>query len=192
LEKYSLFGELLYLGFVCEKGRCKSSGFWKLRYKRILHKHIVLLSKLIQCILVSEISDNDALILKKFIESIQTEKDIIKYYPINEDTMKKLQDSNYSIITSIDSDRCNNNINLLMNDITTEILELLDHKFFLNKKRIAMLIRAIHNLPRVYLGKGLHTLCNIEQPAIDYKAALEYSFNNMDEDTRQRYRKYYQ
>lgn len=192
MEKYSLFGELLYLGFVCEKGRCKSSGFWKLGYKRILHKHIVLLSKLIQCILVSEISDNDALILKKFIESIQTEKDIIKYYPINEDTMKKLQDSNYSIITSIDSDRCNNNINLLMNDITTEILELLDHKFFLNKKRIAILIRAIHNLPRVYLGKGLHTLCNIEQPAIDYKAALEYSFNNMDEDTRQRYRKYYQ
>lgn len=192
MEKYSLFGELLYLGFVCEKGRCKSSGFWKLGYKRILHKHIVLLSKLIQCILVSEVSDNDALILKKFIESIQTEKDIIKYYPINEDTMKKLQDSNYSIITSIDSDRCNNNINLLMNDITTEILELLDHKFFLNKKRIAMLIRAIHNLPRVYLGKGLHTLCNIEQPAIDYKAALEYSFNNMDEDTRQRYRKYYQ
>ena len=192
MEKYSLFGELLYLGFVCEKGRCKSSGFWKLGYKRILHKHIVLLSKLIQCILVSEISDNDALILKKFIESIQTEKDIIKYYPINEDTMKKLHDSNYSIITSIDSDRCNNNINLLMNDITTEILELLDHKFFLNKKRIAMLIRALHNLPRVYLGKGLHTLCNIEQPAIDYKAALEYSFNNMDEDTRQRYRKYCQ
>lgn len=134
----------------------------------------------------------DALILKKFIESIRTEKDIIKHYPLNGETIRKLQDSNYSIITSIDSDRCNNNINLLMNDITTEIIELLDHKFFLNKKRIAMLIRAIHNLPRVYLGKGLHTLCNIEQPAIDYKAALEYSFNNMDEDTRQRYRKYYQ
>ena len=192
MEKYSLFGELLYLGFVCEKGRCKSSGFWKFGYKRILHKHIILLRQLIQCILVSEISDNDALILKKFIESIRTEKDIIKHFPLNGETIRKLQDSNYSIITSIDSDRCNNNINLLMNDITTEIIELLDHKFFLNKKRIAMLIRAIHNLPRVYLGKGLHTLCNIEQPAIDYKAALEYSFNNMDEDTRQRYRKYYQ
>jgi hypothetical protein len=25
MEKYSLFGELLYIGFVCEKGRYKSS-----------------------------------------------------------------------------------------------------------------------------------------------------------------------
>lgn len=45
MDKYSVFGELLYIGFVCEKGRCRSSGLWKYGYKNILTKHINMLKK---------------------------------------------------------------------------------------------------------------------------------------------------
>lgn len=192
MEKYSIFGELLYIGFVCEKGRCKSTGLWKWGYKKVLYKHIVLLKQMIQCMLVSEITDDDVSILKKLIELIQTEEDIGRYYPIDGETIKKLQDCNFLIVKTIDSNRNNNSVNLLMNDITTEILENLSNGIIVNKKKITMLIKAIHNLPRVYLGNDTQTICNINQPSIGYKDAIEYSFSYMDKDTKQKYIKYYQ
>lgn len=192
MEKYSLFGELLYIGFVCEKGRCKSSGLWKWGYKRILYKHIVMLKQIIQCILLEGITDQDVSVIKKFIELAQTERDIGKYYPISEHMINLLQECNYSIINSVDPKKCNNNINHLMDEITSEILKLLDKGIIVNKKKLSMLIRAVHNLPRVYLGNDKQTLCSLEQPAIDFRDAIEYSFSNMDKDTKQKYGQYYQ
>lgn len=83
MEKYSLFGELLYIGFVCEKGRCTSGGLWKWGYKKILNKHVMLLKQMIQCILINEVTYNDAFVLKKFVELIKNENGIGRYYPMH-------------------------------------------------------------------------------------------------------------
>ncbi|MDQ2088217.1 hypothetical protein RBH29_17475 [Herbivorax sp. ANBcel31] len=192
MEKYSVFGELLYIGFVCEKGRCKSSGLWKWGYKKILYKHIVLLKHMIQCILVNKVTENDSYVLKKIVLLIQKEKHIGRYYPIKEEILTKLHECNYSIINSVDLGVSIKNINLLMSDIINEILELLDRGVFVDKKKITMLIRALHNLPRVYLKKNLQTICDLNQPSIEYKDAIQYAFSNMDENTKQKYKKYYQ
>lgn len=53
-----------------------------------------------------------------------------------------------------------------------------------------MLLRALHNLPRVYLGSKEETLCNINHSSIECSDVLEYSFSNMDEVTKQKYKKY--
>ena len=49
IEKNAVWGELLYRGFVWEKGRCRSSGLWKYTYIKSLKKHINLLNEIAMC-----------------------------------------------------------------------------------------------------------------------------------------------
>lgn len=69
-----------------------------------------------------------------------------------------------------------------MNDAMTEI-----NCIFTDRKKICNIIRSLHNLPRVYLGKGKITLCELNQREITQEEALEYAFNNMDEIYRKKY-----
>ena len=49
MEKNAVFGELLYIGLVFEKGRCKRSGIWNRSYIKSLKIHIGLLIEIAKC-----------------------------------------------------------------------------------------------------------------------------------------------
>ena len=49
MEKNAVFGELLYIGLVFEKGRCKRSGIWNSSYIKSLKIHIGLLIEIAKC-----------------------------------------------------------------------------------------------------------------------------------------------
>ena len=191
MEKFSCFGELIYIGFVAEKGRCNSVGIWKFTYKKSFNKHIEILNKLIQCLSINEITDNDFNVLQELVNLIQRDELIGKYYPIPQNTIAEIAQFNKSLINTVEISNNYNRINMLMTEIATEILRLLDAGLFVNKEKILMLLRAIHNLPRVYLGSNKKTLCNLCLPSIHTVEAIEYCFSCLDDQTKQKYMKYY-
>lgn len=71
MEKNSVLGELLYIGFVFEKGRCKHSRIWKRSYTKSLKRHIELLKQATECMQKPfQIKDDDDF-LKKMCHEIQ-------------------------------------------------------------------------------------------------------------------------
>lgn len=189
MEKYSLFGELLYLGFVCEKGRCQRLNFLNFKYRKVLKKHISLLQMILKCILKPELTKEDSKTLSLFIKSIKNDKELSRYYPFNNENILFIVEEKYEIIDSIDRNKNNENVNILMDLLITEIIELLCKNIFVNNNKIIMLIRAAHNLPRVYLGRNLNTLCELNLPQIDPSDAIDFAFLNMDEKTKDKYKK---
>lgn len=70
-------------------------------------------------------------------------------------------------------------INKMINQMLLDLLEEIKKSYIL-KKKVYDLLCALHNLPRVYLGKGKETLCRLEE-------AIEYSFDNMSFDLKKKY-----
>ena len=50
------------------------------------------------------------------------------------------------------------------------------------------LLCALHNLPRVYLSKDKETLCELRQEPISEQDAIDYAFDNMNFDMKNKYR----
>lgn len=189
MEKYSVYGELLYLGFVYEKGRCVSRGLWRFGYRRKLYKHISMLKKIITCMLNANITQDDTLMIEQFAKFITKEREMGKYYPLTKQVQECFLISKYSLISSVDDSKNYKQVNNLMLSLVNEVLKQLEN-VAVNKRKVAMLLRALHNLPRVYLERNAITLCNINQPGIECSDALNYSFGNMDEATKRKYKGY--
>lgn len=190
MDKISVFGELLYIGLVAEKGRCKSKGIWKYGYKRNLYIHMTMLCKICECIQEETVSDKDSIILREFLKFWKTESDIRRFYPIKPQALEELMLKEFEIFEAFDKKKYNGSISRLMSAMIKDVLELLDKGIFVNKSKISMLLKALHNLPRYYLGRNIHTLCELSQPSIEYEEAIEYSLQNMDEEARQKYQVY--
>jgi len=188
MDKKSVFGELLYIGLVVEKGRCKSKGIWNLGYKRTLIRHLTMLYEISECIQDEEVSKKDSIVLRKFIKLWETEMNIRKFYPIKKDVLIKLKQKEYNLLEP--SKNKNNNhlkVSRLMSAIIKDTIELLNKPIFVNKRKVSMFLKASHNLPRYYLDQNAQTLCRLSQPSIEYKDAIEYCFTYMDEKARQKY-----
>lgn len=80
-------------------------------------------------------------------------------------------------------------VNQLMDEMFLDLLAEIK-KPFMQKKKVGYLLRALHNLPRVYLGKNIETLCELNQEAISGQYAIEYAFMNMDSDMVKKYHKF--
>ncbi len=190
MEKKSVYAELLYIGFVTEKGRCKSKGIWKIGYRKQLYCHMVVLNSISNCLNDDEITEKDAQAIKDLFSLCNSEKEIKTVYYTKGNLFEKAKQNNFKIITSNDLNKSNLIINKLLIEITSELLKLLEKKLFLNKQKIYMLIRAAHNLPRYYFNEKEETLCGLcTRISISYQDAVEFSFSNMDEETRLKYEK---
>lgn len=191
MEKTIIFGEILYIGFVTEKGRCKPNGIWKLGYKNILYEHVRILNEVSTSLLNEFDFERDQCILKHFLNLCKKEKQIGKFYPISEEKYKMLASCDCNIINSFDIKKNNNIINKLIVCLTRDILELLNKKSRIDKESVYMLLRSVHNLPRYYLNNEIGTLCEINQKGISVQNALEYSYLNMDNITKEKYNDMY-
>ena len=57
----------------------------------------------------------------------------------------------------------------------------------ISKKNVYVLLCALHNLPRVYLGKDKETLCELRQEAISEQDAVKYAIENMSSTMKKKY-----
>lgn len=168
-----IIGELLYIGIVAEKGRCYGTR-WKIGYKKILKKHIIALNELQQCLQLMDI-EKSCIKINEFILICEKNAEIGKFYKFSN---KKLN--------NVESGKNYINVNRLINIIFNELLVEVK-KTFINKRKVYDLLCALHNLPRVYLGKDKETLCKLEQESISEQEAIEYLFENMNTDMRKKY-----
>lgn len=169
----NVIGELLYIGIVAEKGRCYGIR-WKFGYKKILRRHILALNELQKCLLLADEQLVNT-VIEKFIALCNQNREIGKFYNFSDKEIGELH-------IGIDCIVVNQLMNQLFLDLITEI-----KKTFIKKRKVYDLLCALHNLPRVYLGKDNETLCGLMQEAISEQDAIEYSFDNMSLDMKKKY-----
>ena len=148
----------------------------------MLKHHQNAISKLVDNMLEEKADVNSA--IKGFLEVGINDSQIRDFYPIYE-IMKSHMENN-EILWEEDNkefDKVNYLLRLLMNDAVTEI-----NSIFTDRKNIYNIIRSLHNLPRVYLGKEKHTLCELNQIEITQEEALKYAFQNMNETNTKKYK----
>lgn len=189
MDKILVFGELLYIGLVAEKGRCKSKGIWNLGYGTSLYNHMIMLFKLCTSIQKEGISNEDLMVLNEFIKFLETKTEFKEFYPIKPSILREIIVRDFKVFESSNG-RSNASINILMFSIIKDILNLLSKGIFVDKRKVSMLLRASHNLPRYYLGENNKTLCELSLPSIEYEDAIEYTFQNMDDEARQKYKSF--
>lgn len=184
MEKTAVLGELLYVGFVFEKGRCASSGIWGLGKRKSMSRHLSVLDLLVRSISSGEVTREDHEAVRLFLRLVREDRAIGKHYPIREELLHPAENDVSGLIDSVDLEKLDPEINSRMQSLITEVLTLLEKPIFVPHKRICVLIKALHNLPRVYLVSAGPTLCNLNQTAIGREEALRYSLSYMDDKRR--------
>jgi len=169
----NVIGELLYIGIIVEKGRCYGTK-WKFGYKKTLRKHIIALNELQQCLFSTNTRTVKSAI-ENFITMCNENDEIGKFYNFSDKNVSELQ-------VGINSPVVNHLMNQLFFDLIAET-----KKICIRKRKVYDLLCALHNLPRVYLGKDKETLCGLAQEAISEQDALEYAFNNMNFHMKHKY-----
>lgn len=178
MEKYSVLGELLYIGFVCEKGRCKSSGIWKRSYMESVKKNVSILKWITECMLDVFDIENDNLLLRNICNELKFDKTLGYVYPFFEILIILVIDKN--IITECKKENEHKEVIQLIDKMLDDISHELNKKFKKNKKLIKRLFFALHNLPRVYLNTDDLLRPSHKRMGIDSATAIEYCKSSMD------------
>lgn len=187
MDKISTFGELLYIGFNYEKGICKSKGVWKFGYKESLKKHLVFLRGIVIRINIDEVTEEDNNILINLRKLCESNKGLKRIYFSTPNLESKL--NSRLVINKINNNHYYEKvINKLMLEMIEELLTALNDKP-INKKKVHMLLRALHNLPRFYFNIKNKTFYNLQGLAISYVDAVKYSFDNMDDVFKEKHKK---
>ena len=188
MEKNAVFGELLYVGLVFEKGRYRSSGIWKYTYSKSFKKNISLLREIAKCMQKEFEKEEDNIFMRKIYSEIKCDNILKDAYPFNIDI------NNVNMKTCIITD-CNNEnkyikIIILIIKLLEDILFELDKGIKKDKEKIGRLLFSLHNLPRVYLKKEANTLCSLRQESITVDNALEYSRMSMNKEMLSNYKSF--
>lgn len=183
MTRQDVIGELLYIGFVAEKGRCYGQR-WKIGYKKTVKKHIHMLYRL------SDLMCNDRedinLVMIDFVKLCDNSTAIGKFYPIADSIKTQI----YSQGVNWEEGGYNyNNIDKLIQVLMDDLLQSIN-KFKVNKKEVYNIFRVLHNLPRVYLGDEKQTFCNLNQRKISEHDAMEFARLNMEGRYKERYSQY--
>ena len=167
----NVIGELLSIGISAEKRRC---GLWD---KKTLRKHIMALNELQKCLQSNDVALAH-IVLEKFITLCEEDYEIGKCYPFSNKRIGKMYSGE-------NKERVNQLMDEIFLDLLTEI-----RKPFMRRKKVGYLLRVLHNLPDVYLGKNIETLCELNREGISEQDAIEYAFMNMDSDMVKKYHKF--
>lgn len=180
IEKNAVFGELLYMGLVYEKGRCKSGGVWRNTYSKSLKKHISILNEIAMCMQKEFEKDKDNIFLRKIYNEIQCDNILRDIYPFNKN-IGELNMNNF-VITDCSNENSHIKINNLIIKLLEDVLFEIDKGLKKDKEKICRLLFSLHNLPRVYLNKKSYTLYSLGQAGIGMDDALKYSRMSMNEE----------
>ena len=90
LGKNNIYAQILYRGFVCEKGRVYSR-LWKYSYRSILELQVDLWKKVLSRMADNTYTKEDSDLLKHFIKLCEDKKEIGEFYNIQADFYLKLK-----------------------------------------------------------------------------------------------------
>jgi len=157
--------ELLYIVSNFEKGRVKSCGVWKRKYVKSLKCSLEIMTLLTNLISSNkEISQDEISCLQRFICE---NNGIIFSCKGNIDALS--DDNNDSKFSPHNFEDVIN----LMNDIILEIKTLLCAKPKNYKTKISYLLRAFHNLPRVFLDSSGVKVFELDAHSISGQEAIQ-------------------
>lgn len=169
MEIQNIIYELLYLGIKTEVHKR-----WKGRYNKTLKQHLFALNELQKCLHTSEIGVS-RIAIKKFIEDCGADYEIYRCYPILSDAQIDMA------VMGEDSKKVNQMIKEMFADLVMEI-----KKFFVNKMKIAKLLRVMWRFLEVYLGKSRR--CNAwTKESVPELWALTTAASAMDDEMREKY-----
>lgn len=173
MDKNAVLGELLYTISRGEKGRIRSSGFWRKQYVNALRESLKIMELLISLLK----ADRDITVgeMLPFFEYYK--KGICHTFPpIVVNLEELLQDT--SKIMLIKNDTLDEVDIVIMNFMEKIIIEcnlLIKCKGKKYKRKIADLLGAFHNLPIAFFDKTKQTLFNNMMWEISKDEAIEYS-----------------
>lgn len=190
MEKYTTLSELLYVGLVFEKGRCKSSGVWKMSYRKSLLNHIELLYKIAICMISDSTLEEINSLLQDILTQIKKNSILRLHYPITAHSISIWEKDEW-IITYVEKRNDCIGVYNLMVYLLEDLLTELKKTFRKDKKRVSMIITSLHNLPRVSLDASYETLCNLKMDGVSPGEVLEYANLSMDSDAKIRYQQFF-
>lgn len=169
MKNISAFAELLYVVSNFEKGRVKSSGIWNRKYVQSLKKSLEIMELLTNLISANkEISQEEIRFLQGFIHE---NNGVIFSGEGNINAL--FGDKNDFVFLSNDFE----DVIKLMKDIILEIKNLLCTKSKNYKTKISYLLRAFHNLPKVFLDPNDAKVFNLDIQPIAQQEAIQYAFS---------------
>lgn len=165
---YAILGELLYIISNYEKGRIRTRGFWTRKYTVSLKESLYCMSIILHLMeSPTNIQRSKLLYIKEFCRKnelvIFPQGDLTRLDNIITDLqIYNLSDEYASVICK-------------MNNIIDECFVLLRKKSPGYKERLSCLIKAFHNLPRVFIDHSKQTVYNINTILIQPQEALLYA-----------------
>lgn len=175
MKIYAILGELLYIISNYEKGRIKTYGFWSKKYTISLNESLYCMSIILYLMKnPMNIQQPNLLSIKEFCK-----KNEFVIFPPGDIT--RLDDIVEELQTDIITEEASNII-YKMSSIIDECILLLREKRTGYKNQLSCLIKAFHNLPRVFLDRSTLTVYNINAKSIQPQDALLYasSYINFD------------
>ena len=151
MEKNEVLGEMLYMGLVFEKGRCKSGKIWKYSYIQSLRKHIGLLKEIAACMRNPFQIIEDNIFLRGVCHEILNDKILKIHYPFCKEI--NIINSEETLITECKDENKYGEIIHFINQLLDDVLLELNKGYRKDKEKIIKTIFAAHNLPRVYLKR---------------------------------------
>ena len=172
MDKNAVLGELLYIISNYEKGRIKTTGIWSKQYKNSLKKSIEIMQLLIYFLKTNE---------NITVEEMQPifdyyKQNIHKIFPQSAIALEDYisNDTNIFLNTVYKEENVSLRVVEYMESILKRCDTLLVDKEENYKVEISLLIKAFHNLPKVYLNPTAQTLCNIGIHPISENEAIDY------------------
>ncbi len=189
MKKSHLYGEILYIGLVAEKGRVFGQ-LWRSSYRKTLRIHIALWQKIIKRMIVSDYREEDEQLVMEFIELCKKRNEIGKYYKTLIDSFSELEQKVLICAEKVPHSQEEKVIINFMNDLVIELTELLKPRMLGNRNKIYLTIRALHNLPRIFLSNSQAHIYGLNNVASTFHDVIEFSFSNMDQEMQNRFIKY--
>lgn len=187
MDKNIIYSEILYLGFVFEKGRI-SKKKWNFIYKKHLRRQIALWNKAVMLMNNVQMTAEDVSFCKNFIKLCEYSNEFKKIYSCTYPRLKEYEKINFNGVTFVQDDSTESKVLItLMHDLIGESAALLAVKKFCTPvKEIYVLLNTLHNIPRFFGDQPMDG-----KNKIDFKVTIEYTFSNMDNKLRSKYHSVY-
>ena len=172
---YAILGELLYIIANYEKGRIKSRGFWTKKYTISLNESLCCMSNILDLMKnPKNIQQSKLLTIKEFCYKneliIFPQGDLSRLDNVaNQLGANNLSDKDAEIICK-------------MNSIVDKCIVLLREKNTGYKEQLSCLLKAFHNLPKVFIDYSKQTVYNINTNSLKAPDALLYASSYIDLD----------
>ena len=173
MDIYAILGELLYIISNYEKGRVKTSIFWS-------RKYIVSLNESLYCMsIILQLMKNPIKIQQSMLQPIKEfcEKNEFIIFPKGD--LTRLDD----IVNELEVDNIGDDdfeIIYYMCRMVDECIIVLGEKNKGYKKRVSCLLKAFHNLPKVFLNRSKETVYSVTAKSILAQDALLYASSYID------------